>query len=47
MKTYGQVLITSGLSENGRLLILAHTDNDGRIRIISVQKEEKFYEDSE
>ncbi len=43
--------ISIGLSENGRLLILAHTDNEGRIRIISARKaskkEEKFYENSE
>jgi len=43
--------ITIGLSEKGRLLILAHTDRDGQIRIISARKatkrEEKFYGNSE
>ncbi len=43
--------ITIGLSKNGRLLILAHTDREERIRIISARKatnkEEKFYEYSE
>ena len=43
--------ISIGLSEKGRLLILAHTDREGRIRIISARKatkrEEKFYENSE
>ncbi len=43
--------ITIGWSEKGRLLILAHTDREGRIRIISARKatkrEEKFYENSE
>lgn len=43
--------ISIGLSGNGRLLILAHTDREGRIRIISARKatkiEEEFYEDSE
>ena len=43
--------ITIGFSENGRLLILAHTDREGRIRIISTRKatkrEERFYENSE
>lgn len=38
------------VSESGRLVILAHTDRDGRIRIISARKatkrETKFYEDS-
>jgi len=39
--------ISIGLSKNGRLLMVAHTDRDGRIRIISARKatrkEEKFY----
>ncbi len=43
--------ISVGLSKNGRLLILAHTDRKERIRIISARKaakkEEKFYENSE
>ncbi len=43
--------ITVGLSENGRLLILAHTDRETQIRIISARRagkrEERFYEDSE
>ncbi len=43
--------ISIGLSKNGRLLILAHTDRDRRIRIISARKatkkEERFYENSE
>jgi uncharacterized protein len=43
--------ITIGLSGKGRLLILAHTDREGIIRIISARKatkrEEKFYENSE
>nr|VFJ66670.1 MAG: hypothetical protein BECKFW1821C_GA0114237_101048 [Candidatus Kentron sp. FW] len=40
--------ISIGLSENGKLLLLAHTEREGRIRIISVRKatrkEERFYE---
>lgn len=43
--------VSIGLSEKGRLLILAHTDREGRIRIISARKttkkEGKFYEDFE
>jgi uncharacterized protein len=43
--------ISIGLSKNGRLLILVHTDQEGRIRIISARKatkkEEMFYENSE
>jgi len=43
--------ITVGLSEKGRLLMLAHTDRGGRIRIISARKatprEERFYEESD
>lgn len=39
--------ITAGLSNRGRLLILAHADRQGRIRIISARratkKEEQFY----
>jgi uncharacterized DUF497 family protein len=39
--------ITLGLSNRGRLLMLAHTEREGRIRIISAReatkKEEKFY----
>lgn len=40
--------ITIGLSRNGRLLILAHTDRNKRLRIISAReatrKEKRFYE---
>ncbi|MEE4355782.1 MAG: BrnT family toxin [Desulfococcaceae bacterium] len=43
--------ITVGLSKHGRLLMVAHTDREGRIRIISsrkaTKKEERFYADSE
>ncbi|MGQ0604656.1 MAG: BrnT family toxin [Anaerolineales bacterium] len=39
--------ITIGLSERGRLLLVAHTDRDETIRIISARpatkKEERFY----
>ena len=39
--------ITIGLSSGGRLLIIAHTDREGQVRIISVRKatkkEERFY----
>ncbi len=39
--------ITIGLSKQGRLLMVAHTDREGRIRIISARKatkrEEQFY----
>lgn len=42
--------ISIGLSKNGRLLMVAHTDRDGRIRIISARrttkKEEEFYANS-
>ncbi len=42
--------LSIGLSESGRLVILAHTDRGGRIRIISARKatkrEAKFYENS-
>lgn len=43
--------ISIGISANGGLIMLAHTDHDGRIRIISARratkKEEKFYAGSE
>jgi uncharacterized DUF497 family protein len=43
--------VSIGSSENGRLLMVAHTDRDERIRIISARKatkkEEQFYADSE
>lgn len=43
--------ITIGMSAQGRLLMIAHTDRDGRIRIISVRKatkaEEQFYVEAE
>ncbi len=43
--------ITLGLSSQGRLLMLAHTDRGGRIRIISVRKatrkEAQFYAEAE
>ncbi|OAD19518.1 protein containing DUF497 [Candidatus Thiomargarita nelsonii] len=39
--------ISIGLSRHGRLLMVAHTDRQGQIRIISARKatkkEEKFY----
>lgn len=39
--------ITLGLSKRGRLLVVAHTDRKGKIRIISARpatrKEAKFY----
>jgi len=39
--------ITIGLSERGRLLMLAHAEREGRVRIISARKatkkEEQFY----
>jgi hypothetical protein len=42
--------ITLGLSGSGRLLLIAHTDRQGTIRIISARKatkrERKFYEES-
>ncbi len=41
--------ITIGLSSRNRLLLIAHTDRGGRIRIISARKvtsnEQKFYEE--
>lgn len=43
--------ITVGLSKRGRLLMVAHTDREGRIRIISARKatkkEEQFYAEAE
>jgi uncharacterized DUF497 family protein len=43
--------ITIGLSKRGRLLLVAHTDHEGRIRIISARKatkkEELFYAEAE
>ena len=43
--------ITIGLSSQGQLLMVAHTDRDGRSRIISARKatkkEEKFYVEAE
>ena len=42
--------ITLGLSKTGRLLLIAHTDRQGAIRIISARKatkrERRFYEES-
>ncbi|WPD22233.1 MAG: BrnT family toxin [Candidatus Electrothrix scaldis] len=42
--------ITLGLSGTGRLLLIAHTDRQGTIRIISARKatkrERRFYEES-
>jgi uncharacterized protein len=41
--------VTTGASERGRLLIIAHTDRDGRIRIISAREltrqERRSYEE--
>jgi uncharacterized DUF497 family protein len=43
--------ITIGFSNTSRLLLVAHTERDNRIRIISARKatknEEKFYEETE
>ena len=43
--------ITLGLSQRNRLLLLAHTDRKGTIRIISARKatknERRFYEEAE
>ncbi|MEW6085297.1 MAG: BrnT family toxin [Chloroflexota bacterium] len=43
--------ITIGISDKIRLLLVAHTERDNRIRIISARKatkhEEKFYEETE
>lgn len=42
--------ITIGLSDRGRLLLVAHAERDDRIRIISARKatknEEKFYQEA-
>ncbi len=42
--------ITIGLSNKNRLLLVAHTERDDRIRVISARKatknEEKFYEEA-
>lgn len=42
--------ITIGLSNKNRLLLVAHTERDDRIRMISARKatknEEKFYEET-
>lgn len=43
--------ITLGLSQRSRLLLVAHTDREGAIRIISARKatenERRFYEEAE
>ena len=43
--------ITTGLSQRGRLLLVAHTDRAGQIRIISARKatkrEGKFYAEAD
>jgi uncharacterized DUF497 family protein len=43
--------ITIGLSNRGRLLVIAHTDREGQIRVISARKatrrEAKFYAQAE
>lgn len=43
--------ITIGVSNKTRLLLVAHSERDNRIRIISARKatkhEEKFYEETE
>jgi uncharacterized DUF497 family protein len=43
--------ITVGLSQRGRLLLVAHTDREGRIRVISARKatkrEEWFYAEAD
>jgi hypothetical protein len=43
--------ITIGRSQRGRLLLVAHTDHEGRIRVISARKatrrERKFYAEAE
>ena len=43
--------ITIGRSRRGRLLLVAHTDREGRIRVISARKatrrEKKFYAEAE
>ncbi|MHB1455972.1 MAG: BrnT family toxin [Armatimonadota bacterium] len=42
--------VTMGISQNGRLLVIAHTDRDGRIRIISAREmtrnERHYYEEN-
>jgi uncharacterized DUF497 family protein len=42
--------ITIGISNNNRLLLVAHSERDDRIRIISARKatknEEKFYQET-
>ncbi len=42
--------ITIGLSRRGRLLMVAHTDQEGLVRIISAREatksEERFYDDA-
>jgi len=46
----GRRFLTTGLSATGRLLVVAHTENDETIRIISARmvtrRERKFYEES-
>lgn len=41
--------ITMGMSDQGRLLIVSHTERDGRVRLISVRvanrRERKTYEE--
>ena len=48
---YEERYITIGLSNRGRLLIFAHADRQGRIRIISARratkKEERFYAEAD
>ena len=43
--------ITIGMSKHGRLLVIAHTDRDGRVRIISARdatkKEAKLYAEAD
>lgn len=43
--------VTIGLSNRGRLLMVAHTDREGQIRIISARKatkqEEQFYAEAD
>ena len=43
--------ITIGMSGQGRLLMVAHTDREGRFRLISARRatrrEEQFYADAE
>lgn len=46
-----QRFVTIGISGQGKLLVVAHTDRAGRIRIISARKatrhEERFYAEAE